>query len=260
VGRGGSFDGEHHPFHQELRLFDGRWRTGVERGVRPVGSAIRRTGLTADHLTVTGLLLGGAAAVAIGAGRLGLGLGLLIAAAVPDLLDGAVAKASGTASVRGAFFDSVVDRVTDSLVLGGLAWYLASARGGHWAVLPLALLGASTLVSYERAKAESLGLYAKGGLMERAERIIALCVGLAFSAVLLPVLWVMLALTVLTAAQRFWKVWRQAAAPVRPVRSREPRARRWEARITARREARRETTDRAGGWRPASRRRARTRP
>src|SRR5205085_568749 len=127
---------------------------------------LRRTGLTADHLTATGLVLAAATAVAVGGGRLGLGLVLLIASAVPDILDGAVAKASGTASMRGAFFDSVVDRVSDSLVLGGFAWYLASDRGGHWAVLPMAILGASTLISYERAKAESLGLDARGGLME----------------------------------------------------------------------------------------------
>jgi CDP-diacylglycerol--glycerol-3-phosphate 3-phosphatidyltransferase len=80
-------------------------------------------------------------------------------------------------------------------------------------VLPFAVLAVSNLVSYERAKAESLGFAAKGGLMERAERIIALCIGLAFPVVLVPVLWVMLGLTSLTAVQRFIKVWRQAPGP-----------------------------------------------
>ncbi|MER3453122.1 MAG: CDP-alcohol phosphatidyltransferase, partial [Acidimicrobiia bacterium] len=114
-------------------MFDGRWRSAVERGVHPVGRALRRTGLTPDHLTLTGLLLAAAAGVAIGSGRLVAGLALVIAAALPDLFDGALAKASGTASQRGAFFDSVVDRVSDGLVLGGFGWYLASAKGGHWA-------------------------------------------------------------------------------------------------------------------------------
>jgi CDP-diacylglycerol--glycerol-3-phosphate 3-phosphatidyltransferase len=132
---------------------------------------------------------------------------------VPDLLDGAVAKASGTASPRGAFFDSVADRVTDSLILGGIAWHLAVSQGGLAPMLPFAVLAVSTLISYERAKAESLGYNAKGGLMERAERIIALAVGLAFPVVLTPVLWVMFAATSLTAVQRFVKVWRQADAP-----------------------------------------------
>lgn len=214
-------------------MFDGRWRSAVERGVDPVGRALRRTGLAPDHLTAAGLVLAGAAALAIGGGRLGLGLALLIASALPDLLDGALAKASGTASQRGAFFDSVADRVADSLVLGGFAWHLASARGGHWALLPFALLAASQLVSYERAKAESLHIEAKGGLMERAERVVALCAALAFSVAMVPILVGMLVLTLLTAVQRFARVWRVADAPPRRPRRRALGARaprRWEGR------------------------------
>jgi CDP-diacylglycerol--glycerol-3-phosphate 3-phosphatidyltransferase len=83
------------------------------------------------------------------------------------------------------------------------------------AMLPFAIMAASAVVSYERAKAESLGLHAKGGLMERAERIVLLCIGLLFDSILVPVLWVMLVLTVFTAVQRFFKVWNQAGvAPV----------------------------------------------
>jgi CDP-diacylglycerol--glycerol-3-phosphate 3-phosphatidyltransferase len=202
------------PAHREHTiLFDGRFRATVEKGTKPLGTQIRRTGITANHLTATGLVLAGACAVAIGSGHVGVGLVLLIAAALPDMLDGAVAKASGTASPRGAFFDSVADRVSDTLVLGGVAWYLAGRDGAHAALLPFAVLGASTLISYERAKAESLGFNAKGGLMERAERIVVLCFGLLVSSLLVPVLWIMLGLTVLTAVQRFVKVWRQASAP-----------------------------------------------
>ena len=228
----------------------------MEQGLKPVGSGLRRTGLTADHLTASGLLLAAGCAVAIGTGRLGLGLVLLVAAALPDMLDGAVAKASGTASARGAFFDSVADRVSDSLVLGGLAWYLAGLDGGHAALLPFALLAASTLVSYERAKAEALGYSARGGLMERAERIIAIAFGLAFSALLVPILWVMLALTLVTAGQRFVKVWRQASTS-------RPRAeRRWRTwrEVAADRRSRRPTPANAASERWRTRRRAGTRP
>ena len=91
-----------------------------------------------------------------------------------------MAKASGTSSVRGAFFDSVTDRVSDALILGGVAWYLASTHPGHLVLLPFAVLGATSLVSYQRAKAESLGISAKGGLMERAERMILLGIGFPF--------------------------------------------------------------------------------
>ena len=85
-------------------------------------------------------------------------------------------------------------------------------------VLVLAVAGLSMVISYERAKAESLGLQAKGGLMERAERFVFLGVGCAFD-LLVPVMWVMLALTAFTAVQRFVIVWRQADRPVRPPRA-----------------------------------------
>jgi CDP-diacylglycerol--glycerol-3-phosphate 3-phosphatidyltransferase len=198
-------------------VFDGRFRSGVDRAVKPIGGALRRTGLSPDHVTAFALVLAAATALAIGGGFLGLGLALLIVSALLDVLDGALAKASGRASARGAFFDSVADRVADALVLGAIAWYLMDHHSGHIALLPVGVMAASLLISYERAKAESLGFEAKGGLMERAERVVVLCVGLAFSFLLIPVLWLMLALTMATAVQRFVKVWRQAnAAGQRP--------------------------------------------
>ncbi|HKX72329.1 MAG TPA: CDP-alcohol phosphatidyltransferase family protein, partial [Acidimicrobiales bacterium] len=210
-------------------MFDGRWRSTFERGLRPIGAHIKRTGVTANHLTTTGLVMAMAASFSIAQGWLRAGLLLLVLTAVPDVLDGAVAKASGTASPRGAFFDSVIDRVSDALLLGGVAWYLASTQPGRVAVLPLAVLAASMLISYERAKAEALGFDARGGLMERAERLIALGFGLLFESLLVPVLWLMLVLTMFTAVQRFSRVWRQASAPqVQPLASR------WRARRVAR--------------------------
>ncbi len=196
-------------------MFDGHFRANAEQKLRPVGAQLERTGVRADHLTALGVVMAVGAAVAIGAGALRAGLLLLVLTALPDVLDGAVAKASGTASPRGAFFDSVADRLTDALLLGGVAWFLSTTHPGRVAVLPLAVLGVSMLVSYERAKAESLGFDAKGGLMERAERLIMLAFGLLFSHWLIPVLWVMLVLTAVTAGQRFVKVWRQASV-VRP--------------------------------------------
>jgi CDP-diacylglycerol--glycerol-3-phosphate 3-phosphatidyltransferase len=210
-------------------MFDGRWRSTFEKGMRPIGASIKRTGITANHLTLTGLAMAVAASIAIANGSLRAGLLLLVLTAVPDVLDGAVAKASGTASPRGAFFDSVIDRISDALLLGGVAWYLDTTQPGRIAILPLAVLAASMLVSYERAKAESLGFDARGGLMERAERLALLAFGLLFESLLVPVLWVMLALTLVTAVQRFVKVWRQASAPqVRPLGAR------WRSRRVAR--------------------------
>ncbi len=200
-------------------MFDGRWRQGVDRNTRPIGERLRRLGITADVLTASGLVLSVITALAVGTGHLHLAIPLLALTGFADLLDGPVAKASGTASVRGAFFDSVGDRVSDAVVMAGVAWYLAARHEGHLVLLPLAVLAASSLISYERAKAETLGISAKGGLMERAERMILLGAGFLASWLLVPVLWVLLGLTTLTAVGRFVRVWRVAEPPPRQVRA-----------------------------------------
>ena len=230
-------------------MFDKRFREGVERSLRPAGSRLKGVGISANQLTAIGLLLSAVCAVLVGNGFLFVGWVFLALSAIPDLLDGAVAKASGTASPRGAFFDSVADRVSDTLVLGGVAWYLASTHSGHVAVLPLAVVGASNLVSYERARAESLGFTARGGLMERAERMIAVGLGLLFSTIMIPLLWLMLVLTLLTAAHRFVMVWRQGTPQRDPA---ETLLARWRARLP-------ETGYRPGGETSSRRRVARAR-
>ena len=218
-------------------MFDGRWRDTVDRGTGPVGRQLQRFGVTADMLTATWLVSAAATAVAVATGHLHLAIVLLILTGLHDLLDGPVAKASGTSSVRGAFFDSVTDRVSDALILGGVAWYLVSSHPGHLVLLPFAVLAASSLVSYQRAKAESLGISAKGGLMERAERMILLGIGFLSPAFLVPVLWVMLGLTIVTALGRFAKVWRLAEAPVSTYSARRSRRVRSTARSGGRKES-----------------------
>ena len=210
-------------------MFDGNWRESVNKGLDPIGASLKRAGVSADALTVLGIVFAGIGAVVIGNGYLRLGLLMLCLTGIPDALDGAVAKASGTSSVRGAFFDSVSDRFTDALLFSGVAWYLMSNEG-RIALLPVAIMGFAMMISYQRAKAESLGFDAKGGIMERAERFIVLGFALLFNEILIPVLWVMLVLTVITAGQRFVKVWRQASAvmpnPPPSVLRRQQRARR----------------------------------
>jgi CDP-diacylglycerol--glycerol-3-phosphate 3-phosphatidyltransferase len=201
-------------------MLDGRWRANVERGLEPVGRGLHRVGITADSLTIIGLAFAVGTAFAIADGHLVLGVIGLILTGLPDILDGSVARQSGRAGPRGAFFDSVCDRVADAALLLGVAWYLSN-QDPQLPVLVMAVLALSMLITYERARAESLGFEARGGLMERAERLVLLGVGLAFD-ILVPVLWIMLVLTAITAVQRFVKVWRQAT-PDRPRRSRHPR-------------------------------------
>ena len=204
-------------------MFDGRFRAPIDKAVRPIGKMLRRTKLSPDHLTLIGVLVAIGAAFAIGAGQLYLGFGLVILAAIPDLLDGALAKASNQASQRGAFFDSVIDRLTDAIIFAGVAFYYVDGSHPRLAMVPFGILGLSLIISYERAKAESLGLEAKGGIMERAERIILLELGLLVHIILVPILWVMLGLCLVTAVQRFIKVWRQAAVTPRTAAKMEVR-------------------------------------
>jgi CDP-diacylglycerol--glycerol-3-phosphate 3-phosphatidyltransferase len=199
-------------------MFDGRWRHAVDRGTQPVGRALVRAHVTADVMTGVGLAMSVVLAVVVGAGHLQIGIGLLFAVGLPDLFDGPIAKASGSASKRGAFFDSVADRVSDAFMLGGVAWYLEAHHQGQAVLLPFAILGVTALISYQRAKAELLGITARGGLMERAERFILLgfcfIAGSISSSAFVPALWVFLGLVLATAIGRFVKVMKIAEGPV----------------------------------------------
>src|ERR1700684_820634 len=194
-------------------MLDGNFRKSVETVTLPTGRWMVRIGFSADVLTFSGLVFSFATAWMIALGHFWIAIVLLTLTGFHDLFDGPVAKASKRASQRGAFFDSVMDRVADSLILGGLAFSLTARGHGQLVLLPFAILTTTYLISYQRSKAESLGLAAKGGLMERAERMILLGIGLLATAIFIPVLWIMLVLTAMTAGGRFWRVWQVAARP-----------------------------------------------
>jgi CDP-diacylglycerol--glycerol-3-phosphate 3-phosphatidyltransferase len=193
-------------------VLDGKFRDQIETWVKPVGKSMRRAGINADVVTVIGLVMAVACAVSIGMGALRVGLLFLVLTGIPDLIDGAIAKASGTESDRGAFLDSVTDRLTDGLLFGGVAWYLTTVSDGPLAVLPFAVFLSASMVSYIRAKGDALGYDARGGLIERAERFIILGFGLFFDDLLVATMWILLVLNSITAGQRFVSVWRQASA------------------------------------------------
>lgn len=183
--------------------------------MRPMGSALGRTGLSPNAITLLGLLIQTGAAALIVADRLLLAGLVTIVAGVSDVLDGAVAKATGKTSKLGALVDSTADRVSDALFFLPVAWlYTVSggaARDEPW-VAAVALIGlvAAFLVSYVRARAESLGYACNVGIAERAERVILMIVGLVFN-FLLPAILVLLAvLSTITVIQRLLHVWAQA--------------------------------------------------
>jgi CDP-diacylglycerol--glycerol-3-phosphate 3-phosphatidyltransferase len=99
---------------------------------------------------------------------------LIFVSGIADVMDGEVARATNVADARGAFLDSTLDRFTEFFAFAGLAYFFAS---GWTAVAVLVALGGSLLVSYTRARGESLGVLCKVGMMQRAERMIILGLG-----------------------------------------------------------------------------------
>jgi CDP-diacylglycerol--glycerol-3-phosphate 3-phosphatidyltransferase len=211
-------------------MFDGKFRKSVDATTAPVGRWLVRVGFSADWLTASGLVFACATAWAIAAGHHHLAIVLLIATGAHDLFDGPVAKASQRASQRGSYFDSVVDRLSDATLMGGCAYYLTAHHHGQLVLLPIGIMTTTYMISYQRSKAESLGLNAKGGLMERAERMIVLGVALLATQIFVPVLWALLVLTAMTAVGRFWRVWQIAASP-EPSPMRRPRNRQHTGRL-----------------------------
>ena len=147
--------------------------------LQPLGRTFVRAGLSADGITKASFGLGMAAGGALAAGHLGVGGALATLAALGDVLDGLVARATGTASPRGGLLDAAVDRYGEFFLVGGLALHYHDHLGELGLAL-LALLG-SFMVSYGSAKAEALGVAAPRGAMRRAERAAWLCGGALLS-------------------------------------------------------------------------------
>jgi CDP-diacylglycerol--glycerol-3-phosphate 3-phosphatidyltransferase len=192
-------------------MLDAKAREALKGFYEWTGRSLARLGFTADGLTLLGIVLTGVAAWRITSGAfLSAGI-ILTVAGLLDFCDGAVAKARGTASVLGAFWDSVSDRLSDALVFGSLSWFyfMEGHRAGIGAVL-LAWIFAQ-LTSYIRAKAESLGFDCKVGILERAERLILVCAGMILGLVQ-PMLWAITGLGFVTVVQRVVHVSRQARA------------------------------------------------
>jgi len=168
------------------------------------------------HLTLTGLIVTLVASAMLANGDVQRGALVILAGSALDGLDGAVARASGTASARGALFDSVSDRLGETAMFAACAFWLASRlspQEGDPALVVLCVLslGASIVISYLRAKADVGGVEGRGGIMGRAERVILFTVGFLADQVTV-MLWLMAILTWLTVFQRFYKTWRQLAS------------------------------------------------
>lgn len=174
----------------------------------PIVSPLAAAGITPNMISVAGF--GGnvaAGALAAGGHFLWAGLVMLVFSAL-DLLDGALARKTGTVTKFGAVFDSVLDRVSEAAVLAGLLFHYTEI-GGHTEeiVLCYAAIVGSIMVSYVRARAEGIGLTLREGLFTRAERVLVLGGALVVGhGVVRWALWVLAVLSHFTAAQRVFTV------------------------------------------------------
>jgi CDP-diacylglycerol---glycerol-3-phosphate 3-phosphatidyltransferase len=158
-------------------------KNGYLRLIEPVAALLIRLRVSPNALTTIGTIFTVAGGAAFATGPIRTAGWIVGLTAIFDVLDGTVARRTGQASAFGAFYDSTLDRVADGALLGGIAWYFATDPTYHsLPMLAVSLFGlvGTFLVSYARARAEGLGLDAKVGVMQRAERVVLISAPQAF--------------------------------------------------------------------------------
>jgi CDP-diacylglycerol--glycerol-3-phosphate 3-phosphatidyltransferase len=140
--------------------------------IAPMERGFVRAGISPDFFNFLGAALGLAAGIAFATGDFAIAGWLVLLGGAADIFDGRIARARGLANKYGEFLDSTLDRFAETFTYTGLALHLAHTS---WMALSTVLaLGGSMLVSYTRAKGEALGVSCKGGIMQRAERLVLL--------------------------------------------------------------------------------------
>ncbi|MCF6507534.1 CDP-alcohol phosphatidyltransferase family protein [Blastococcus sp. MG754426] len=192
-------------------------RPVVAKVVNPLAARLARVGVTPDAVTVTGTVgaIAGAAGL-IATGHLFWGAFTVTVFVLLDMLDGALARLRGGGSVFGAVLDSTGDRAADAAIFGALVWWFSGAGDNRLLVLlALLCLVLGVLTSYIKARAEGMGLACDVGVVERTERLILVLTGTGFTGLGIPyavhvALWVLLAGSAVTVAQRVLAVRRAA--------------------------------------------------
>lgn len=176
---------------------------------RPAVSLLVALKFTPSAATFVGLVIAVIAAYFVSEGEFLIGGILVLVGSAFDLLDGGIARATGSVSKRGALMDSVFDRVSELAVLLGFAMYYVSGPNENQlgVLLAFVAMSGSTMVSYVRARAEGLGVKGTAGFMTRPERVAILVVCLALEYPM-PALWILGIGTPLSAAWRFVDAWR----------------------------------------------------
>jgi CDP-diacylglycerol--glycerol-3-phosphate 3-phosphatidyltransferase len=190
----------------------------------PIVAVLARLGVTPNMLTTAQLVGGIIAGYVTATGHLVEGGIILIASAFLDAIDGTLARTTGKATPFGAVFDSVIDRLFEGAIFGGILYYYLDRGMKTESMLAFVAMVGSLSVSYVRARAEGAGISLYDGIFTRVVRILFLTLGLVAN-VLSGVLWLLAVATVLTTLHRLYAVWQRFQEIARLDRlAREPQA------------------------------------
>lgn len=175
----------------------------------PIGAALNHLGLKPNTITILGLVGNTLGAVLLALGKMTWGGALILSMGPIDALDGTMARLRGEDDDFGAFVDSVTDRYSELVIFGGLLFYYLMQNQWLAAGLTYIAAGGSVLVSYVRARAQSLGYDSKIGILTRMERYLVLAPSLVLNLPLVG-LWIIALLANFTALQRIVDVRRHS--------------------------------------------------
>lgn len=188
-------------------------RASVSKLTAPIGRGLLRLGLTPDGVTVIGTLgVVAGSIVLIGSGHLLAGTIVVTVFVLFDLFDGAMARVRGFGTPFGVVLDASCDRIADAALFGSIAYYaFAHAHATPLGIAALLALGSGQVVSYIKARADSVGLRIGGAIAERAERNVLGLVGTGLAGLGVPyvldtLLWLLAAASVVTVVQRLLQV------------------------------------------------------
>jgi CDP-diacylglycerol--glycerol-3-phosphate 3-phosphatidyltransferase len=183
-----------------------------------VAALLAPTGIPPNVITWSALVLNLWAGILFAQGRFAAGGGMMMLAGVCDLLDGPVARRQNRASMFGGFLDSILDRYADLILFLGLLVYYANVNRFLYAVLAGAAMAGAVMVSYAKARAESLVPAADVGFWDRPERLVLMILGALVNRMPL-VLWILAIGPNITVIHRIYQTWKQTEGNLRPVAS-----------------------------------------
>jgi len=193
---------------QGMTLTD-RLRSTFKNVLDPLGAFLNRLGILPNTMTILGLAGNTVGAVFLARGEMIIGGVIILLMGPVDALDGTMARLRGESSDFGAFVDSVTDRYSELVIFGGLLFYYLEQGAWLPALLAYVAAAGSVLVSYTRARAQSIGIDTKVGVLTRLERYFVLVPALILN-IPMVALWIMAILGNITAIQRIVDVRKQA--------------------------------------------------